>query len=119
MSYRLFKVVNKLLHYAEIELDISPSETNLVVLSGKEFLWLKNEYGPNAWEWNCCVDYRHSCMAGCNLALNEISPMKFIVIVNEIKVSPCDSSFNDVKHASCLAVYDYLKIESRNLPGLI
>ena len=70
-SYGLRKQTGDVYHYAFVSVNVG--ETNdgpKVELSGDELAWLKDTYGPDAFEWGCCDEFREGALRGAKYALD-------------------------------------------------
>ncbi len=85
-----------------------------VEFSGSEFAWLKDAYGPDAWEWSSCADYRRGAVRGVQYALRH-SPgaahANVRVIVLAIHAHPAHSTEDSVAYAACFATSEALRVE--------
>lgn len=109
-THRLLRVVGGVTHFAEVSVDASPSQTTNVVVSPDVFVWLKDEYGPDAFEWPACDDYRAGAVFGVEYALAHLerAASRTTITVLRIRVSAADSTREDVVLAACHATWKAL-----------
>ena len=104
-SFKLKKVLGGLLHYGEVIVDATPAPVSEIVIAPDAFAWLKEHYGPHAWEWAICDDYRAEATAGCRFALEREPtghPMR--VEVKQIRAHPALTVPGDLVYAACAAL---------------
>jgi len=104
-----------------VRIDAAP-ETNIEVAPGA-FAWLKEEYGPDAWEWSICDDYRAGALSGCRHALANIETIATCsachVVISRIHAHPAHSSAKDVAFAACQATWQALGVKGLVDPELV
>jgi hypothetical protein len=71
-TFKLAKQFNGVTHYAEATITARFDESlPPVTISPAVFAWLRDDYGPDAYEWAVCVKYREeghfSIVGGANL----------------------------------------------------
>jgi len=118
-EYKLIRQVGGRGHYARVKVDVLPGE-NGVTIADTAFAWLKEVYGPDAWEWRDCDDMRDGARAGATYALRNraaVRPSEH-VLVTEIHARPVDTSRADVALATCRAVWVALGEPGREQPTL-
>jgi hypothetical protein len=120
-TYKLAKQLGGVGHYAEVSVQVSSAEgASFVEVRASAFEWLKEAYGPDAWEWAICDDWRTSAVSGCEDALNNVkgqgtnSPVR--VVVTRIHAHPAHSCPQDVRLAACGAVWKALGVDGAQLP---
>ena len=122
-QYRLAKQTSRGSAYAEVTLDVSTpgSGGRAVHLSPDVFAWLKQDYGPGAWEWPACDEYRQAAPAGVRFAMENASPPApehASVRVEEIRVHPAHSTAQHVTFAAAHATWQALGLQPSRLPPL-
>jgi hypothetical protein len=108
---------------ALVSVAVNPAEgTPQVEVSPDAFAWLKEDYGPGAWEWAVCDDYRAGAVSGSEYALSNIegsgAPPPVRVVITRIRAHPAQSSPRDVFIAACCAVWKALGVEGARMPQL-
>jgi hypothetical protein len=75
------------------------------VIAPEAFAWLKEDYGPDAWEWAICADYRAEATEGCRFAL-EREPIehRVRVEVKQIRAHPALTVPGDIIYVACAAL---------------
>lgn len=122
-QYRLAKQTSTGSAYAEVTLDAStPSSGGREVhLSPDVFAWLKQAYGPGAWEWPACDAYRQAARDGVLFALENAAPPApehASVRVEEIHVHPAHSTARHVTFAAAHATWQALGLQPTRVPPL-
>ncbi len=118
--YYLAKQSGGIGQLAEVSVETRPTDDSTsIAVSPEAFGWLKELYGPNAWEWSVCDDYRDAAIAGCRYAIanrkNEDStPLD--IRISKIKGHPAHTTWEAVAFAACFAVWNALADEGRNKP---
>jgi hypothetical protein len=114
-TYKLAKVIEGRMHYAEVTVSVEFGVEFAVELSPSLFAWLKDEYGPNAWEWPACEDFRKAAIAGAEFALRQMVGHEGMpaarVVVNEIRATLADTAADDVARATMCAVWQALGVD--------
>lgn len=121
-EYKLNRASGGLSHYARVWVRIEEADTGSVTLDASDFAWLKEEYGPDAWQWAVCDDYRDEALDGCRYALDHLAApptMPLHVHVIGIHAHPAHTTKGSVKMAACLAVWRALEDEGRDRPELL
>lgn len=100
-TYKLTKVVDGRMHYAEVTASaVVDRGGENIRISNEAFAWLKDAYGPNAWEWPVCEDFRRAATAGAAYALRHISSQcnrsTVSVLIERIHAAPADTIPSDV-----------------------
>ena len=111
--YRLAKQVNGRFAYAEVEVSAAVVEQGMrsVVVSDHVFAWLKDVYGPDAWEWAVCDEYRKAAIEGAHVALDHASPaVEAAVVIERIRAAPADSSAETIAYAAAQATWRALDV---------
>lgn len=120
MNSATYKVALSVEGYAEISVDAEPvAAESSIVLSPAVFAWLKDVYGPDAWEWGACNAYRDGAQYGAQYALhNRASNIatKWRVVVTKIHAHPAHTSWDSVAIATCFAVWNAIGDEGSNAP---
>ena len=110
--------------YAVVSVEVRDSTDGPVAeVSPNAFAWLKDVYGPDAWEWPVCDDYRTSALRGVRFALaNTVQPVDagtVAVVVTDIHARPADSCPDSVAFAACHATWQALAVTGRNEPRIV
>ncbi|MES1176670.1 MAG: hypothetical protein ABUL62_20270 [Myxococcales bacterium] len=118
-EYKLARYLGGRTHYARVKVEITPGAQG-VAIADSVFGWLKDVYGPEAWEWRDCDHMRDGARAGALHALQNLLDSASVghVLVTEIHASPVDTSTTDVAFATCLAVWNALGDQGRVQPTL-
>jgi hypothetical protein len=121
-TFKFAKVIRGVVHYAEVSVIINEAAATRIEVAPDAFAWLKEDYGPNAWEWPVCSEYCAGAVSGCQYALANLpgdssSPSVQIVIAR-IHARPVDTSPRDVAHAACCAVWKASNVEGGVPPDL-
>ena len=119
-TYKVAKASDGSCHYAVVSVDVEPSATQSSVdLSPTVFAWLKDVYGPDAWEWRDCDTFRDGARFGAEYALHNRranNRTEWRVVITKIHASPADTSWDSVAIASCFAVWKAIGDEGTNAP---
>lgn len=106
-NFKLSQQKNGIFHYAEIQVTVSPADYLLIDIAPSCFAWLKDVYGPDAWEWPVCDDYREAARRGIHYALtNRHSMQPLSVTVTHIYARLVDTSCDDIAYAACMACWN-------------
>ena len=118
-EYKLARHLGGRMHYARVKVEVTLKAQGITI-ADSAFAWLKDVYGPDAWEWRDCDDMRDSARAGAAHALeNLVRPAPLVgVVVTEIHASSIDTSCADVAFATCFAVWEALGDHGRMQPTL-
>jgi hypothetical protein len=111
-----YKLAFKGIHYAEVSVSAEMQAANgSISVSATAFAWLKDAYGPDAFEWAICDAYQTAAVDGAKYALNHISGKKSglnaAVLIDRIHAHPAHTCPDDVSFASCMAVWNALAIK--------
>jgi hypothetical protein len=112
-SYKFVKTIAGRTCFAEITVEVlRQTGCRGVKISDAVFSWLKELYGPNAWEWSPCDDWRKAAARGAEeaLALSGNADMVGIVI-QKIHGILVDTTAPAVAHAACYATLKALGSE--------
>lgn len=122
--YSLRKQSGGVYHYAFVSVVVG--ETNdgpKVELSGDELAWLNDTYGPDAFEWGCCAEFREGALRGAKYALEHAAGVerlnKVLMRVGMIHASVADTTGDDVAYAACYATWDALGVVGENHPEFV
>jgi hypothetical protein len=111
-SYRLARQIDGRSAYAEVEVRVLSTEgPSVVTLADSVFAWLKDAYGPHAWEWSVCESYRRAAMEGVELALQSAAHEASICIAC-IHAIPADTNFECVVFAAAHATFQAIGTHS-------
>jgi len=93
--------------YAQVTLSVEPAEHGEIVVSPNAFEWLKEDYGPDAWEWPVCDEWRCGAVAGVDFALSHAAPSASPILVTVLKIHahPAHSDRGAVAFAACHATW--------------
>ena len=121
-SYKLMKVVGGRLRYADVTASSEFGGGYSIRVSPAAFAWLKDVYGPDAFEWAECEAYRAAAISGAEFALRHIAGRDSIpearVVIDRIDAAPADTIPNDVAYAAVFAVWQALGVEGSQFPVL-
>jgi len=121
-TFKLARQLGGFGHYAEVRVVIAAAPVTTIELAPEAFVWLKEEYGPGAWEWSLCDDYRKGAFSGCEHALRNLDGegtcSSVQVVVSRIRAHPAHTTAQDVAFAACHATWKALGVEGRNPPEL-
>lgn len=84
-------------HYADVTVAVLGRSGTSVTVGGDAFVWLKDEYGPDAWEWPVCAAWRQSAVEGAKAAL---AGRELDVVIERIHAHPAHSTPGDVRTAA-------------------
>jgi hypothetical protein len=112
-KYSLRKHSGGVMHFAVVLVSLEETENGpMVELGGNEFAWLKDEYGPDAWEWGCCDQFRAGALRGARYALDHVADRtgfeSLLVSITTIHATVVDTTESDVAYAACHATWDAL-----------
>lgn len=120
-TYKLAKQIDGIGHYAEVyvkKVDVLASPT--VQVAEDAFAWLKDDYGPDAWEWAIGDEYRQGAIQGVQYALaNSGKGMAFQelgVLITTIKSHPAHGTGSSVAFAACMATWKLLEVDGTSHP---
>ena len=120
--YKLARHIRKSF-FAEVTVEAEETQTcpkTTIVVSNSAFDWLKDEYGPNAYEWPACQGYRKGAIFGAQYALAHTATGVATVrlTVTRIYAHPAHSDDACVAYASCFATWDALRVQGRSAPSI-
>lgn len=121
-EYKLNRVIGGVAYYARVWVRVVDDDTTEVTVDPGAFAWLKDVYGPDAWQWSISADYCEGARQGCRYALEhlDISPATPLhVHVLGIHAHPAHSTQGSVRMAACLAVWRALDDGARDCPELL
>lgn len=123
-NYSLRKYSGGVAQYAIVSVALKETDDGpRVELSGDEFAWLKDTYGPGAWEWACCAEFRAGALRGAGYALAQAADAAdlkgVLVSINMIHASVADTTGAAVAYAACFATWDALGVEGVNPPEFV
>jgi hypothetical protein len=97
--------------FAEVRVNLTDGPTRLIEVAPGAFDWLKEVYGPNAWEWPVCDDFRASAVGAAEFALAHlVTPRPSVrVRIELIRAAPADTTPDCVAFATCHAVWNALQ----------
>lgn len=118
--YRLARQVGQRGYYADVTVSTTLTESSDATLATDVFAWLKEDYGPDAWEWRCCDEYRAGALFGVRFALSHtVQPTSGILAnVVQIRAHPAHSDGDCVAFAACHATWQALGDPGVNHPRL-
>ena len=107
--------------FAEVTISIDRIEGDgTTEFSGNEFSWLKDEYGPNAWEWSVCGEFRNGAISGVQWARehsnSQVGFPKADITIERIGARPTDTNRESCAYVACLATWAALGIEGSARP---
>ncbi|ABW26027.1 hypothetical protein [Acaryochloris marina] len=119
--YKLAKQINGLFHYAEVHLEkVDVFTLPMVQVAKGAFAWLKDDYGPDAWEWAICDDYRQGAIQGVQYALDNVGKgmafQKVGILITTIKSHPAHGTVYSVAFAACMATWTLLEVDGISHP---
>ena len=122
--YSLRKYSGGVAQYAIVSVTLKETADGpRVEMSGDEFAWLKDSYGPNAWEWACCDDFRAGALRGAKYALDQVADsvdLKGVLVsINMIHATVADTTRDAVAYAACYATWDALGVAGVNPPEFV
>ena len=122
--YKLIRQTGGRGFYADVTVETRATTGGPQVEVGPSvFAWLKDVYGPNAWEWSVCDDFRAAAVRGVGFALTyaqqPIDPATIAVVVTQILAAPADTCSGSVAFAACHATWQALGVAGRNAPRLV
>ena len=102
-------------HYAFVSVFVDDvPDGPRVELSGDELAWLKDTYGPNAFEWGCCAEFREGALRGVRYALDRAAGVerldRVLIWVGMIHATVADTTGDDVAYAACYATWEALGV---------
>lgn len=111
--YRLTRQTGGRGFYADVTVEVTRvADGSRVAVGPTAFAWLKEVYGPDAWEWPVCDDYRAGAIRGARFALAHASPpvdaSTLSVVVVEIRAVVVDTCPDSVAFAVCHATWQAL-----------
>ena len=109
--------------YADVTVVARSTTAGPLVEVGRDvFAWLKEDYGPDAWEWTACDDFRAAAVRGARFAITHtqqpIDPSAIAVVITQIHAAPADTCPDSVAFATCHATWQALGIAGSNEPRL-
>lgn len=108
--YKLAQQSGGLGLFAEVRVTLSERSHAATVVADSAFAWLKEDYGPDAWEWAECDEFRSAAVRAADFALEHaVTPApKVGVTIELIRAAPADTTAACVAYATCFAVWDAL-----------
>jgi len=105
--YKLLRQTSKTSFYAEVFVTVTPHPELAVGVSETAFAWLKDVYGPDAWEWSICDAYRSAARLAAKFAITHLAQTNgpFHVSVDVIRARPADTMPDSVALAVCKAIW--------------
>jgi hypothetical protein len=118
-EYKLAGQIDGRGHYARVKVVVTIGAAGLRT-SDSVFAWLKEVYGPDAWEWRDCDEMRDGAIAGAAYAIaNRVRSDDLVhVEVTQIHAMPADTTRSDVAFAACMAVWKALQDPGATVPTL-
>jgi hypothetical protein len=118
--YKLGRQTGNRGFYAEVTVSTTPAEVSSSTVATGAFAWLKEDYGPNAYEWSFCDEYREGALFGARYALAHLAQPTSEVLVNilQIRAHPAHSDRDCVAFAACHATWQALGDLGLNHPRL-
>lgn len=104
-------------HLAEVtvRVDVGSAGGPLLQVASDAFAWLKDVYGPDAWEWSRGHDYRLGALRGVVYALahaaEPIALAGLSLTVARIVARPPFTSEQDVAYAACFATWQACAVQ--------
>lgn len=97
--------------FAEVHVDVADHATRLVEVAPTAFDWLKEDYGPGAWEWSVCDEFRASAVWAAGFALEHLATARsgMRARVELIRAAPADTTPDCIAFAACHAVWNALQ----------
>lgn len=122
-TYRLASQHAGVGHFAEVTVRVADSASGGFELriSPLVFDWLKELYGPNAWEWAVCDEFRGGAARGVAYALQHTRTTvnwRLAIEVVRIRARPPDTTADDVALATCFATWQACGLEPAMTPRL-
>jgi hypothetical protein len=110
-------------HFAEVTVRTSTSASGGFELrvSPLVFDWLNEVYGPQAWEWPVCDEFRGGAVRGVSYALQHTrTPVNWQLAIEVIRIRarPADTTADDVALATCFATWQACALEPSVTPRL-
>lgn len=101
--------------YADVTVVVQPnSDDRSIVFSGSEFAWLKDVYGPDAWEWAICDEFREGAVFGVRWAIEHVRDdgegKLTRTVIERIHAMPADTNRDTVAYAACHATWAALDL---------
>jgi hypothetical protein len=122
-TFKLVKHFGGFAHYAEVRVVVNAAAVTSIEVAQDAFAWLKDAYGPDAWEWPVCDDYRTGAVSGCQHALDYVlsdgTRIPVRVVIARIHGHPANTSAKDVAFAACHATWKALGVDGGNPPEII
>jgi hypothetical protein len=122
--YSLRKQSGGVFHYALVSVTVdTTNEGPKIEFSGDEFAWLKDTYGPDAFEWGCCAEFRNGALRGARYALDHAAGVEhldnILIRIGMIHATVADTTGDDVAYAACYATWDALGVMSGDGPEFV
>mgnify|MGYP000737129343 CR=1 FL=1 len=95
-----------------------PADAIAVGLSPDVFAWLKDEYGPDAWEWPVCDGYRLAARRGVLYALNNSCHAPMAATITRIGAHPAHSTDDAIAYAAVFATWESIGVDGANHPEI-
>ena len=111
-------------HYAIVSVVVG--ETNdgpKIELSDDALAWLKDSYGPDAFGWECCAEFRDGALRGAKYALANGAGVarldRVLVCIDMIYARVADNAGDDLAYAACYATWNALGVVGENHPEFV
>jgi hypothetical protein len=122
--YSLRRQSGGVYHYAFVSVLVDEvTDGPRVELSGDELAWLKDTYGPDAFEWRCCAEFREGSLRGVRYALDRAAGVErldqVLIRVGMIDARVADTTGDDVAYAACYATWDALGVGGADGPEFV
>ena len=120
-KHKVLRYSGGITHYAEVAVEcVDCASEQGIRVAADAFAWLKEDYGPKAWEWPVCDGYRRAAIKGVEYALahtsSAIETANLDITIGRIHASPADTSDLSVALAACNATWEALRLTPSVLP---
>jgi hypothetical protein len=119
--YSLRKESGGVYHYAIVSVNVGETKDGpKVEFRGDELAWLKDTYGPEAFGWDCCAEFREGALRGAKYALANSAGVdsldKVLLRIIMIHGGLAHTRADDVAYATSYATWDALGVVGENHP---
>ena len=122
-SFKLCQYSGGVPHYAEVDLECAERSSGRDIRVGANaFAWLKEVYGPAAWEWPVCEGYRKAAIQGVEYALSHSShaaDSPIVITIQRIDASQTDTTDSSIAYAACYATWKALQLTPTSEPRFV
>lgn len=109
-QYKLAKQVGGVGHFSEVHLErCNAIKSDNISVAEDAFSWLREWYGPDAWEWSICDEYRDGAIKGVKYGLANLVQASKVqdlgILITKVISHPAHGTGDSVAFAACMATW--------------